>query len=139
MHLEDFVSRLERVQRTRTGSYIASCPAHQDRSPSLAVRETEDGRILLKCFAGCAADEVVGSMGLTLGDLFPEKLTSEHTPSSRRPFPLSDVLRALVLETDLIVLYSAKLRRGERFTDADRSRLLLAAQRINSAVMEVGL
>jgi putative DNA primase/helicase len=33
--------------------WVARCPAHADRTPSLSIREAEDGRLLLHCFAGC--------------------------------------------------------------------------------------
>jgi hypothetical protein len=36
----------------------------------------DDGRILVRCFGGCRASEIVGSLGLALGDLFPESLPS---------------------------------------------------------------
>lgn len=39
------------------GEYLAFCPAHDDRNtPNLRVREAEDGRVLLRCFAGCGQD-----------------------------------------------------------------------------------
>ena len=33
--------------------WMAPCPAHDDRTPSLAIGESSDGHILLHCFAGC--------------------------------------------------------------------------------------
>lgn len=51
---------------------MARCPAHEDGTESLSVKETED-RILLKCHAGCTAGAIVAAMDLTLGDLFFEK------------------------------------------------------------------
>jgi putative DNA primase/helicase len=37
----------------------ARCPAHDDRTPSLSVRETSDGKVLVRCFAGCRQDDVI--------------------------------------------------------------------------------
>ncbi|MBT9137339.1 MAG: DNA primase [Firmicutes bacterium] len=37
------------------GGYMTICPAHNDRTPSLSVREAEDGRIIATCF-GCGAE-----------------------------------------------------------------------------------
>lgn len=51
---------------------VARCPAHDDRSPSLSVSEGIDGRVLLWCFAGCATEDVIKSLGLTWTDLFPK-------------------------------------------------------------------
>lgn len=53
--------------------WIASCPAHDDRRPSLSVRAGEDGRILVKCHAGCDAEAIVQALGLSLSDLMPER------------------------------------------------------------------
>jgi putative DNA primase/helicase len=54
------------------------CPAHEDRNPSLSVREGAGGKVLLKCHAGCASEAIVAALGLTWGDLFPPK---ERTPA----------------------------------------------------------
>jgi hypothetical protein len=44
----------------RKGEYQAFCPAHDDRkTPNLRIREAEDGRVLLRCFAGCGQDKVL--------------------------------------------------------------------------------
>ena len=54
------------------GRWTAKCPAHEDRSPSLSIRETSDCRVLLHCFAGCETQDVLSAVGLTFSDLFPE-------------------------------------------------------------------
>jgi hypothetical protein len=39
---------------TRAGSqWMAQCPLHADRTPSLALRDGEDGQLLAYCHAGC--------------------------------------------------------------------------------------
>lgn len=135
MILNDFITRLEGARQTRSGCFSARCPAHDDRSPSLLIREAEDGRLLLKCFAGCSADDVVSAIGLTLADLFPTTQI-EHARPIRRPFLAADVLRAISFECDLIVIYAGKMTKDGRLTDYDRERLLLAATRVNNGVSE---
>ena len=66
------IPRLEAVRQVGPG-WIALCPAHDDRNPSLSVREAGDGTILLRCHAGCSALEVVQAVGLELSDLFPRR------------------------------------------------------------------
>ena len=64
----------------KAGKGMCRCPAHQDRSPSLSVREAQD-RVLLHCFTGCSFDQVVGALrGL---GLWPER--DEHGYRVRRP------------------------------------------------------
>jgi len=64
------LSRLDRVKRV-SGGYMARCPVHDDKNPSLSITEGDDGRVLLKCFAGCSTEEIVKALGLTMADLFP--------------------------------------------------------------------
>lgn len=46
----------------RSGAgWVCRCPAHEDRSPSLSVTE-KDGRLLVKCFAGCGQQSVVDAL-----------------------------------------------------------------------------
>jgi hypothetical protein len=59
------------LQAKRSGvGWSAKCPAHPDRSPSLSIREGDDGRILLRCFAGCSIDSILSALGLSKRDLF---------------------------------------------------------------------
>jgi hypothetical protein len=69
--LDKVLQGLEGVRRNGSG-FKARCPGHEDREPSLSVQEGDDGRILLKCFAGCSTETVVEAMGLRMADLFPE-------------------------------------------------------------------
>lgn len=78
MRTDEFVLRLDKVKRFGADKYMACCPAHDDKSPSLSVTQHGD-RILIKCFAGCTSLEVVESMGLSLVDLFDDD-DHHHTP-----------------------------------------------------------
>lgn len=57
------IPQLDAVRRTGDGRWIARCPAHYDRHPSLSVRETADGTLLLHCWAGCPAADVMAAPG----------------------------------------------------------------------------
>jgi len=55
----------------RSGSrWMACCPAHEDRQPSLSVTEGRDGRVLLRCWGGCATEAVLIALDLRWSDLF---------------------------------------------------------------------
>ncbi len=56
--------------RSSGSGWMCTCPAHDDRNPSLSVRDGEDGSVLLKCHAGCSNESVVASLGLSMRDLF---------------------------------------------------------------------
>jgi len=47
--LDLVLERLGDYER-RDGYYMALCPAHDDREPSLSIAEGDDGRVLLNCF-----------------------------------------------------------------------------------------
>jgi hypothetical protein len=69
MTIDAFFQFLDGVKQTHRG-WQARCPAHGDRSPSLSIREAEDGRILLHCFAGCKAQEICDALHIPLRELF---------------------------------------------------------------------
>ena len=47
--------------RVGSGTWMACCPAHDDRNPSLSIREA-DGKILLHCHAGCEQRDVIDAL-----------------------------------------------------------------------------
>lgn len=109
MSADTILQHLEKVRRTGPGSWVACCRAHDDKSPSLTIRETGDGRVLVHCFGGCSVEEVLAAVGLTFADLFPPRET-HHSKPERRPFPAADVLRAIGFES--IVVAAAGVSHG---------------------------
>ena len=72
MNIEDFLSKLEKVEADGEGGWMACCPGHDDHNPSMHVNVGADGRILVKCFTGCSTEDIVAGMGLKLKDLMPD-------------------------------------------------------------------
>jgi hypothetical protein len=70
--VERVLDHLEGVREVN-GSWKALCPAHADHEPSLSLSEGDDGRALLKCFAGCKNPEVVAALDLDMSDLFVQR------------------------------------------------------------------
>ena len=68
MTLDEFASRFPKPRKTSSG-YQAHCPAHDDKTPSLSLNESESGKLLIKCHAGCETADVLTSAGLTFADL----------------------------------------------------------------------
>jgi len=134
------LDRLDKVKENGPGRWLACCPAHQDRSPSLAVRETSDGTILMKCFAGCPTGDVLAAIGLELKDLFPQRDNDAYTASKRpgeRWVP-RDVLAAVAREALIALLAAEAVHSGTLLSDEDRNRLAVAAGRLRAAAKEVG-
>lgn len=135
MSADTVLSRLDGVRRTGEGRWIARCPHHADKRPSLAIREVDDGRVLMHCFAGCGVDAVLSSAGLTFDDLFPARpIQGDFTPSERRLFFAADILRCIGFESLVAAVAASSIAQGEPLCDVDRERLLLAAERLQAAV-----
>lgn len=81
MTVEDFLDHLEDVRPAGSG-HVGQCPGHEDRNASLSVGEGDDGRIVLKCHAGCEVKDIVKEMGLTLRDLFPNQASWDSEPDA---------------------------------------------------------
>lgn len=121
------LDRLTGVKQTRPDRYQARCPAHDDRSPSLAITETPDGTILLKCWAGCGAADVMAAVGLELKDLFPPRFDYQSSkPSSKPRYSASEVVKTLITESTIIALGYRALQRGDEINQPDQLRVELA-------------
>jgi len=71
MQLNELLQRLKGVKGNGK-QYKALCPAHDDKTPSLSIGES-DGKILLHCHVGCATENILGALGLEMKDLLPAK------------------------------------------------------------------
>jgi hypothetical protein len=125
------IDRLERIKQTGHGRWIARCPAHEDRSPSLSIRELDDGRVLLHDFGGCDVETVLSAIGLTLGDLFDKPLGD--CAVSRSSIPARDLLEVLDHEVLVVVLILSDITRRRRVNESQVQRLITAAARIGNA------
>ncbi len=86
MTVEDLLPRLETLRRSSRG-YVARCPAHPDHSPSLSIREGDDGRILVHCFSGCTVESICQAIECRVADLFPKERGSGCTSGAARSQP----------------------------------------------------
>jgi hypothetical protein len=125
MNAQDVLDRLEKVTGSK-GKWMACCPAHQDKSPSLAVTETDD-RVLVHCFSGCDTQDVTAAIGLNVADLFYNKLAgAEMTERKRQRF--EEVLKSERIQVAII----NTVEKVERpLTTHERDRRSLGQQRIN--------
>jgi hypothetical protein len=80
MNVEAVLARLNGVRRNG-GGWMARCPAHQDRSPSLSIRE-ENLKILLHCFGGCSIEAVCAALEIQVRELFGKR-REIHKPEPR--------------------------------------------------------
>lgn len=134
MSVDNLLNRLQKVKRTSNSSWMACCPAHDDRNPSLAIKDA-DGKVLLKCMAGCTASDILGSLGMDFADIMPPSQPVQHkvVPPPQRIYA-TDALKAIQFEARIVMLAAYDLSKGAVMADKDLARLSTAMERINTAV-----
>lgn len=134
MSAVQLLDRLDGVRATGTGRWIAKCPAHEDRSPSLSIRERDDGALLIHDFGGCHVQDIVGAVGLRMSDLFPTREPSVHRSNYHKPrLPAADALAAIDHEAQVAALIAADVVEHREIDAATWQRLAQAAHRIGEA------
>ena len=134
---ERLLNQLDHVKQTGQGKWLACCPAHTDKSPSLAIKETADGKMLLHCFAGCPVTDIVAAVGLELSDLMPDNTT--YRKGAKQPrFNRYELFEMLAFESVILSLAVRQLLNLEDLDEADLVRVLLAEDTINRIFWEVG-
>lgn len=127
---------LDNPRKTGPDSYLARCPAHDDRSPSLSIKRA-DGRVLLHCFAGCEVGDVLAAIGRTLADLFDEPLSHHRPPlghnERKRYGQALEAMKALRHELIVVDLATKAMRNGQ-LEQSDLQRLDTARARINASL-----
>lgn len=98
------LKRLDSVRKIGRDRWLARCCVHEDNCPSLSIRQASDGTILLHCFAGCGASDIVEAVGMKLSDLFPKPL-DQHIKSKRYQPPYRQILRTVAHDAKVVSLF----------------------------------
>lgn len=132
------LAKLHGVQG-RGPRWRAICPAHESRhkTRTLAVFEADDGRVLVKCHAGCGVEAIVGAVGMDLAELFPPRQDEDHKPRIKKPWAARDVVAALRAETMVGWVLLTDIANGKVLTKGDRERAKLAADRAAHLMQEL--
>lgn len=128
--------RLHKVKRISEGRYVAICPCHNDKTPSLAVTLKPDGVTLIHCF-GCGASglDICNTLNIAPAALFPPSDNPRYEKQNKQGFSAWQFLH--VLERDLLVVLIAANRYligGERPCQSDVDYLKNVCARINEAL-----
>jgi hypothetical protein len=105
----------------------ARCPGHGSISGTLSIAEGREGRVLLRCFAGCTTEQILAKLGLEMRDLFPKP--EDSRPQSRSPVQHTATAQEI---RDALVGQEAIHRKQRRIQDGER----LVADDLN-AIREV--
>lgn len=134
MGIEDLLSRLDGVKSRGKGKWMALCCVHQEKTPSLSIKD-DNGTIIMKCF-GCGASgiDVIHAVGMDPSDLFPPSDNSNYDkPRRRSAFPADQVLDALITEATVIYIIASDMSKTGSIDAPTKERLLQAVSRIHAA------
>lgn len=137
--IDNLISRLQKVRQTGRDSWIACCPAHADKSPSMTIREVEEGKVLVHCFAGCGIDEIVGAVGISLADLMPERQPDALRKPMSVPFNPRDVLACIQSDATLLCVFISDVTQAKSITPQEAANAYKAAARIVAATRLGGM
>ena len=109
---------LTKARQRQPGQWSACCPGHDDKRPSLSVRETPEGA-------------VVAALGLSLADLFPPRKLSGNGPKRQpRLLTAGQALELLDREAQLVAVAASNMLHGVVLNQNDLTRITQAAGRI---------
>ena len=128
--IDTILNRLDAEKQTGEGRFIARCPAHEDRNPSLSIRNAGE-LLLIHCFAGCDTIDVLHPVGLELCDLFANRPEHRRAPSRSR-IPARDALATLDHESLVVAIIGADFLEQKEIDEPTWDRLGQAVNRINS-------
>jgi hypothetical protein len=135
------LSKLARVRKTGAGRWVACCPSHgKGTNTALAIRELPDGRVLLHDFGSCSIETVLAAVGMTVADLFPERLAANEAGGDRRyrsgghRVPAGDVLIAVSRDTLTAATVARGIADAGEATNNEVDLLFKVAGRLASAV-----
>lgn len=141
MSADTLLEKLDAVRQVAPGRYRARCPSHDGKNRDvLSIAECSDGTVLVKCFQGCAALDVVRAVGLELSDLFPRvdwQQTGAHHARPRRPrVDWPAMIAACERDLLLVKIVLAEIARREAVNDIDAAACQAAATRVYTLVQE---
>ena len=92
-------------------AWIAACPSHDDRNPSLSIRK-KDGKVLVHCHAGCSQSDVVDA--LRARDLWPteQKRAERRSRGPKRAQQCRDIVLSGPVAHSIVPQIARQTRRA---------------------------
>ena len=135
-NLDTILNQLDKVKAYGNNKWLACCPAHNDKHPSLKVTMTDDGKILIKCWAGCDISAVLKALSIEMADLFPDKIS--YAKRSKPPkFNRIELFERLVFEALILYVAIQQLQQGTPLNEVDALRVGQAMSLIDELKAEV--
>ena len=137
--VDTFMQRLPKPPRQSGKGWRADCPACDDRKQALSFTEGDGEKLILHCFKGCAAVDVLAALGLRLADVYPFRNWPESPQKKRaarraiREAGFRAALSTLAVEWNVVQAAARQLARWGVLSEEDDARLALALHRFDGA------
>lgn len=132
--LDTLLSYFDKPRKMSKGEWMCKCPSHKDKTASLAIKEKPDGTVLINCFAGCGALEVLNALGLDWDALYPNDGIERKATKQR--MSIRAATEILEKEAWIIFQYGNAYSIGE---NPDKTRLVLATWNVNRVKELMGI
>lgn len=136
--VSNFLNKLNKVQGRGRDSWVACCPSHDDKNPSLKI-DIKNDKILIKCWSGCSTEDILGSVGMDFDDIFPDRAIYHRSSGDRPTLSSSDALRIIKYEAMIIYMMGVDLRAKKIPSEEDHNRFVLAVGRVKDAIDAAGV
>jgi hypothetical protein len=97
----------------------------------------DDGRVLVRCFAGCDFESILAAVGIDASEMFPPNRVGDHRPKIRKPWRVRDVIAALRGELTVAAVILSDVHAGKPLSDMDCERADVAVDRIKLFLSEL--
>lgn len=121
MSTQAILDRLGKV-RGSNGKYRSQCPAHGSTGLTLGIKECDDGTTLLKCFAGCSAEDILAAIGLPVSEMFNDN------PYDKPKYGKKEYERDLHDEM-FYEIFKSDIKKGIKTTEAQKAQFRYIAER----------
>lgn len=138
--IDGLLSRLDGVKRIAPGKWTAKSPTRNERTASLSIRLTDDGRVLLHDFGGDEAADILAALGISWLQLIPQHLRNDkraYTPAERQGHDAQAALSAIHAAAIITRICANKLVDGEALAPDDHRALRQAQHDISTALSAV--
>ncbi|MCG7868385.1 MAG: hypothetical protein JAY74_18720 [Candidatus Thiodiazotropha taylori] len=131
--IENILNRLEKVREMgKPGQWMARCPAHDDKTPSLSISLSGDS-IGIYCHGGCSTEDVLDSIGLTFTDLYGKEDAHRQASHANKGEKARKHLNPFDIDLMVLKLAEADLEAGRTLSIEDQARVALAKERLRGA------
>ena len=133
--LAELSTKLNKFRRISEGRYIACCPVHGDKNPSLGITLKDNGKWLINCLScGANGQAVCDVLGIDVTALFPPNDNPRYEKQPRIGFSAWQLLHAIQPDLVRLLVIANMLREIEALTEEDRAFIASLVIRLSDGI-----